>query len=177
MGDFYQCFNFTVGEEGLYTKNAADPGNWSSGQVGVGILGGTKYGITLKTLCAYRGTNCDAEDVECLELSEALDIYKKYYWEPICGDALPQGLAMCTFDCAINSGPIEAIKQLQCAIHVTVDGIMGPESINAAQKYSNGDTVNALLNIRLLFMKSLSTWPRFGRGWANRLADLRCAAL
>jgi lysozyme family protein len=39
------CLPYIFAGEGGYTKNAKDPGNWTGGKVGKGILKGTKYGI------------------------------------------------------------------------------------------------------------------------------------
>ncbi len=37
--------------------------------------------------------------------------------------------------------------------------------------------VNALSDGRLAFLRALSTWPRFGRGWGRRVEEVRAAAL
>ncbi|MEG9460375.1 MAG: hypothetical protein MIN82_29285, partial [Methylobacterium ajmalii] len=37
--------------------------------------------------------------------------------------------------------------------------------------------VNALCDGRLAFLRALSTWPRFGRGWGRRVEEVRAAAL
>ncbi len=39
------------------------------------------------------------------------------------------------------------------------------------------ELVNALCDGRLTFLRALSTWPRFGRGWGRRVEDVRAAAL
>jgi lysozyme family protein len=46
MDNFPRCFAFTLGAEGGYSNNAADPGNWTGSAIGSGELRGTKYGIS-----------------------------------------------------------------------------------------------------------------------------------
>jgi lysozyme family protein len=166
MGDFDKCFDFTVGVEGGYSNNLHDKG------------GPTKYGITLPVLSAWRGgIELDAEDVECMDLAEAKDIYKHNYWTPIHGDELPQGIDLCTFDAAINSGVSNAIRWLQAVIKVKVDGLLGPKTIIAAQTCEPGEVINDLLNLREAYLRSLPDWKYFGKGWKHRIDNLRCAAL
>lgn len=165
MGDFDACFNFTLGEEGGFSNLKYDSG------------GATKYGVTLATLSAHRGYQCTVEDVEGMELGEAKDIYRKNYWLPIAGDKLPQCLALCTFDAAINSGVKQSVQWLQSAVGVKPDGVVGPLTIKATQAHDSADTANELLNMRLSFLKELPEWKYFGKGWSNRLAALRCEAI
>ncbi len=37
--------------------------------------------------------------------------------------------------------------------------------------------VNAVSDGRLAFLRALTTWPRFGRGWGRRVEEVRKAAL
>ena len=46
MDNFERCFAFTLGAEGGYSNNPADPGNWTGGAVGNGELRGTNFGIS-----------------------------------------------------------------------------------------------------------------------------------
>jgi len=51
------------------------------------------------------------------------------------------------------------------------DGIIGPITMAAVTTADPLALVARCNATRLLFMTSLSTWPSFGRGWANRIAD------
>lgn len=164
-GNFQACFQFTLGQEGGFANIKHDMG------------GPTKYGITLQTLSNWRGYGCVEEDIQDLELDEAQDIYQHLYWKPISGDNLPQRQALCTFDAAVNSGVKHAIQWLQSALQVFPDGIVGPVTIQIAQAHDTAEIVNDLLNIRLAYLKSLPDWQYFGKGWGNRISDLRCAAV
>ena len=94
--NFSTAFAFTVGEEGSFTNNQADPGNWTGGACGVGQCNGTNFGISA---AAYPNL-----DIATLTISQAQSIYRQNYWNPVQGDKLPLPLAMVGFDAAVNSG-------------------------------------------------------------------------
>jgi lysozyme family protein len=54
---------------------------------------------------------------------------------------------------------------------------MGPITLAAINAYDPTQFINSLCNNRLSFLKSLSTWSRFGKGWSARVADLRSYSL
>lgn len=146
-----QALKILLNHEGGFVDHPSDPG------------GATNYGITQKVARShgYQG------DMRNLPLAVALVIYETDYWKPIKAEQLPAALRFHVFDAAVNSGPSQAIKWLQCAAGVTEDGIMGPRTLSAAStvtpaKYSA---------IRLRFMTGLSAWATFGKGWARRIAD------
>lgn len=96
--DFQRALAFVLGREGGFVDDSHDPG------------GATNFGITLKTLSEWRGTECTADDVRNMRRDEAAAIYEKHYWQPICGDFLPWPLNVGTFDAAVNSGVKQASK-------------------------------------------------------------------
>lgn len=151
--------------EGGYVDHPKDPG------------GATKYGITHKTLSAWRGKTATKADVKALTKQEATAIYRAQYWRPIRGDDLPAGVDYALFDFAINSGPARAVKTLQRIVGVPADGIMGAITLDAVSKRSPADLINALCDARLAFLKGLKGWPTFGKGWGRRVAEVRAKAL
>jgi len=169
MSTFEDAFRVVVGEEGGYTDNPADPGNWTSGKVGQGALRGTKFGISARSYPDL--------PIASLSVQDAADIYRRDFWIPIQADALPQPLALLLFDAAVNCGCGRAIRWLQQAVSATVDGRMGPLTLDAVAKWaaqpSGGAKLCAeFLALRLAFMASLPTWRSFGAGWARRLRRL-----
>ncbi|KMO09765.1 putative peptidoglycan-binding domain-containing protein, partial [Methylobacterium indicum] len=93
------------------------------------------------------------------------------------GDALPAGLGYALFDFAVNSGPKRAVIGLQRALKVADDGALGPLTLAAVAKHKPADLIDPLCDGRLAFLRDLSTWPRFGKGWARRVEEVRKAAL
>jgi lysozyme family protein len=59
---------------------------------------------------------------------------------------------------------------MQGAAGVTVDGLIGPKTVDAVR---NIDPLRFILRwnaLRLNYFTSLKTWPDFGKGWARRIA-------
>lgn len=172
---FARAFAIVVGEEGGYGSNPADPGNWTGGRVGAGVLRGTKFGISAK---AY-----PALDIERLTLADAQAIYRRDYWDTHrCGD-LPPPLALLVFDAAVNGG--DAARWLQHAVGADVDGDIGDETVAAAQAVAGRgwEACAEFLAWRLAYQSSLPTWSTFGahlgrpEGWARRLFTQAFAAV
>ena len=114
----------------------------------------------------YRGDMCE------LPLDLAQRIYKDKYWDAMQAEALPADVRYIVFDGAVNSGITQSAKWLQRACGVKDDGIVGPATIRAANSLASDGLKRRILGQRLRFMATLSNWPAFGRGWANRIADL-----
>ncbi len=105
-------------------------------------------------------------------------IYRKNYWDAVRGDELPAGVDYCVFDFAVNSGNGRALSSLQRAIGVADDGKIGPITLAAARRAKDaGQTVERICAVRLAFLRRLSTWPTFGKGWNSRVQGVRAEAL
>lgn len=152
------ALDLMFGHEGEYVNNPKDPG------------GATKYGITHRTLAAHRGvSSVTPAQVKALSKAEAIEIYRRSYWVQSGGDLLPVGIDFMAFDYGVNSGPAQAVKSLQRVVGVTMDGVVGGQTVAAVKAYK-GDLIAAYTAERLRFMKSLKTWATFGRGWKKRVS-------
>lgn len=171
MNVFDNAFRAVIGEEGGFTANPSDPGNWTGGICGNGRCSGTKYGISAATYPTL--------DIAGLTLNDARLIYRRDYWDKIQGDNLPPALALLVFDAAVNSGPGRAVRWLQSALQVKVDGVLGPVSLTAARNCAGqGATILAEYQAqRMVFLAGLPTWRTFGLGWARRLCRMQYEAL
>ncbi len=174
MSAFEQALAVVLSNEGGQSSDPADPGNWTGGAVGLGECRGTKFGISAS---AYPTT-----DIAVLTPATAGDIYRRDYWDKIGGDALPPPLALLVFDAAVNNGVGRAIRWLQTAANVAVDGVIGPETLAAitsagAAPAGGSALCAAFLAERLLFMTALPTWRHFGVGWTRRLCRLPFASV
>lgn len=143
------CIKVTLGYEGGYTNNPSDPG------------GPTNWGITIADARHYWKPDATADDVKHMPLEVAVEIYRKRYWDALHCDDLPMGVDMVVFDLGVNSGVGRALSYLA--------------------KYNNPqdpiDTINRICDARLTFLKSLRTWPVFGKGWGARVVSVRQKAL
>lgn len=151
--------------EGGFVQDSRDPG------------GATKYGITRATLARARGRPASVAEVRALTRQEAGAIYRKSYWSAVGGDMLPAGLDLATFDLGINSGPAHAIKALQTALGLTAGGGLGPATHAALAVCDPAAIVRRMTADRLGFMRRLSTWTAFGRGWTARVTRVERESL
>ena len=155
---FDQCFNYLMRFEGGYTDGTVtgDPG------------GPTNFGIT-QAVARAAGFAGDMAD---LPIDLAKRIYRERYWEPLQADRLPATLRYIVFDAAVNSGVRQAVKWLQRSSGAEVDGVMGPKTLAAIAAAEPAVLLGSVLGERLMFMASLPQWPKFSRGWANRIGEL-----
>ena len=167
--NFNKSLDLVLRYEGGWSNHPADPG------------GATMKGVTQRVYDGYRARKkMEKRSVRNIDITELREIYKKQYWDAVDGDSLPPGLDYAMFDYAVNSGPVRAIKDLQRALGVKVDGHMGQATLAAAttrQMWLSPMTcVNKLVDIREAFLKSLSTFKVFGKGWMARTKGVRLGA-
>jgi lysozyme family protein len=156
--NFDEAFELLIGHEGGFSNDARDSGNWTSGQVGVGKLKGTKYGISAASYPRL--------DIANLTLREAKIIYQQDFWI----EGLPPSIAFDFFDTAVNSGKKRAILLLQKSLGVTEDGKFGPNTMAALAQAT--PMLSSIFNAhRLLFMADARSWDTHGKGWTRRVAN------
>jgi lysozyme family protein len=146
---FDKAFSLIIENEGGWSNHPSDPG------------GLTKWGITEKS---YPNL-----DLMTLTLEQAKAIYKRDYWDAIKGDYLPPMIATLVFDSAVNQGVYRATKLMQHALRVSIDGIIGKNTIAAAQNADPYEFAVLFGAERALHYASLDTFDVFGRGWMRRL--------
>ena len=120
-----------VAREGGYVNDPDDPG------------GATNFGVTIHTmrrlgLDLTGDGRVDAADVQVLSRDQAEAIFREHYFERPHIDALPVVLQASVYDMYVNAGS-HAVKILQrlfneMRITVTVDGVIGPQTIAAAER-------------------------------------------
>lgn len=161
--NFEKAFARLIGHEGGYSNDRNDPGNWTGGKVGKGVLKGTKYGIAANT---YPNL-----DIKNLTLEQAKAIYKKDWWDKLGAEQLHPAIVYQLWDFAVNAGKSRAVKELQQVAGVIDDGILGAKTIAAVKALPVTDVLILLTAERLRFYTSLTTWGTYGKGWTNRVAD------
>lgn len=164
--NFAAALKLVLVHEGGYVNHPADPG------------GATMKGVTQAVYDAYRaGKGQSPRSVKSLTNAELDDIYRRQYWDAIRANDLPSGVDYCLFDYGVNSGPGRAVKDLQRALGVKVDGMVGVGTLQALTAADDAKLINDICDRRLKFLKSLRTWKTFGVGWGRRVAGVRSAAL
>lgn len=166
MTEFDRALPYILVYEGGYSNHPADPG------------GATMKGVTQKTYDFWRKAHGLApQNVRAITNAELGAIYKKNYWDACRCDDLPSGVNLAVFDFAVNSGPNRAGKILQQALGAdyvgAIDGRVGDGTVGAVRKAKDHDRLIAgICERRLAFMRQLSTWKSFGRGWSARVANV-----
>ncbi|HEX9595297.1 MAG TPA: glycosyl hydrolase 108 family protein [Anaerolineales bacterium] len=163
--NFARSLTAVLAHEGGYVDHPRDPG------------GATNLGITIGTAKANRmdldgDGDVDKADVRLIKPADAGPVYKTRYWDTVRGDDLPAGVDYAVFDFAVNSGPARAAIYLQEIVGVAPDGKIGPLTILAVADWDSVALIEALCAKRMGFLKRLSTWPTFGKGWSARVTGV-----
>lgn len=165
QSNFAFCLKEVLRHEGGWADHPKDPG------------GATMKGITIGTYSQWKGRRMSKEALRAIPDEEVAAIYKRNYWDKVRGDDLPSGLDFVAFDAAVNSGPARGAKWLQQGLGVAADGKIGPKTLAAAEAADAPAAIIAATNARMAFLRGLSTWPTFGKGWTRRVDGVRKAAL
>ena len=160
MSNFQKCLEIILHHEGGYVNHPKDPG------------GETNLGVTKRVYEEWGGN----KDMKDLTVEDVAPIYKKNYWDRVKGDSLPTGLDLCIFDFAVNAGPGRAAKMIQKMIGVTVDGGIGPMTLQALGIYEEevGGVAEVIIEYqkqRQLYYESLKNFDTFGKGWTRRVDE------
>ncbi|WP_392434927.1 glycoside hydrolase family 108 protein [Yersinia sp. HM-2024] len=158
---FIHAIDYMLAAEGGYVNDPTDKG------------GETKYGISKRS---YPNLN-----IAALTQEQATEIYFRDYWLKTHCESLPPGISLAVFDGAVQHGYKVASQQLQRALRVADDGVIGAKTLAAAESITP-----LLLFVRLMNQRSqtytrlIANSPaqiRFMNGWFNRLDKLTTAVL
>ena len=102
-------------------------------------------------------------------------IYRRDYWDVMrCGE-MPFEVAIMLFDTGVNMGTDFAIKTLQNALSVAVDGKIGKQTMTALNKANTADLSLKMATIRLIRYSKLTNYDIYANSWVNR--TLKCLCL
>lgn len=146
-------------EGGIYTDDPADIG------------GPTRWGVTIPVLAAFRRVpemSIRALDIQALTREEAVNIYRFLYVQPF--GLLPIGtLRANVIDMGVNAGVTTAARLLQQTVGATVDGAIGPRTI---QLSSARDWNSVYVGVRVHYYERLVELKpvniKWRGGWRNR---------
>jgi lysozyme family protein len=165
ISNWQKSFELMLKSEGGYVNNPADPG------------GMTNLGVTKATWENWVGRKSDETEMRGLTPEKVEPLYKKKYWDAVRGDEIENGgVAYLLFDFAVNAGVGRSIKTLQTAVGVTPDGGFGPMTMAAVQAIDPVELIEKFSQAKEDFYRSLTTFSTFGKGWLNRVADVKVKA-
>lgn len=150
---FNKAFDLLMVNEGGYVDDPNDKG------------GQTKFGICKASY--------PSEDIKNLTIERAKEIYRRDFWLKAKCDRLPDALSVAVFDFAVNSGIKRAVKNLQSVLGVDVDGIIGNQTIGAANSKPLLPIIQAYHDKRLNYLMSLKSWEIYDKGWGKRVVRVQ----
>lgn len=148
---FEWAIKFVLQHEGDYVDDDEDPG------------GETNYGISQK--------HHPDVDVDALDRVAAIRIYRERYWDRHrCGELHP-AMALVLFDGVVNQPADWAVKTLQGLAGTTVDGIVGPKTIDTVNRAVSPYLLQRFMAARVDRYVTRDHYSRFGEGWIRRALD------
>ncbi len=145
--------------EGGYVNHPRDPG------------GATNFGVTQAVFDEYRASKKLAKrSVKLITEAEVDDIYLTRYANKVRYDDLPAGIDFATLDGAVNSGVSRGAKWLQTALGIPADGVVGAQTVAVATAADALKTIHSIYAKRTGFLRGLTTFSTFGKGWLSRCA-------
>ena len=164
QNNFERSLALVLQHEGGYVNHPSDPG------------GKTNLGVTQRVWEDYVGHKVDEAEMRSLTREMVAPLYKKNYWDAVCGDVLPSGADYLLFDFAINAGSFRAVKTAQKSLGINADGALGPITTQALLTANAKDFIHKFSMAKESFYRSLVNFPTFGKGWLNRVAEGKKAA-
>lgn len=110
------------------------------------------------------------------EMDEIVRLYKKNYWDKLKCDIITDNrVAHYLFDYSVNCGVTKAAKGIQSILRITVDGVIGNQTVNAINKTNSKQLLNALMEERgNYYNKLVSKNPsqkKHIKGWLKRTTE------
>jgi len=158
--NFRRCLDEVLKHEGGWANHPRDPG------------GATMRGVIQRNYDRYRDQKgLPRRSVRGIEEHELEEIYREWFWDEVAADHLPYGLDLVAFDGGVNSGPRRGARWLQKGVGARADGKVGPKTIEAARR-APVTAIEKACAARMSFLRALSHWDAFGRGWSRRVASV-----
>lgn len=151
-----QRFEWAVGfvfrHEGDYVDDDQDPG------------GRTKYGIAERY---FPEAWADGPPTR----TDAKRLYREAFWDRYrCGELHP-AWALAVFDGVVNQPGSFVVRALQETVGAGVDGILGPRTLDAANRHRSDWHLQMFMCRRLHRYVTRPHFARFGNGWMARVLD------
>jgi lysozyme family protein len=142
MADFLKAILKVEKDEGGYTDNPKDAGNYYPQNIKTGKLIGTNKGITPTTYKTAFGHVPSVSEMKALGQKGSRAILKQLYWDKIMGDKIKsQEFAELMFDSAVNQGVPTAIKAIQTITGHPTTGTMNADTLSGINNTPFQDTL------------------------------------
>ena len=138
--------------------------------------GATNLGVTQTTWEMYVERPATIEEMKSLTVDDVEPLYRRLFWDRTWGDRMPIGIDYLLFDYAVNAGVGQSVLLLQRAVGAYPDGAMGPLTFAATVTHDPKDLIERFSKAKIDFYKGLND-PKYEKGWLNRVAHVKAAAL
>lgn len=180
-GNYADALAFVLSDkvEGGFSDDPLDPGGPTNHGIALNeVLRAQAAGELSSAMIQMLDVDGDGKitvaDVKAWKRATSEVYFEQRYWALIHGYELPAFLAMMTFDSAINEGVPTATRHLQRTLGVEHDGIIGPETLAAADRAAlnavdREDAIVTMCGHRLERYRKLNRAERFFFGWSRRV--------
>ena len=165
IDNWQKSLNLVLQSEGGYSDDPKDPG------------GRTNLGVTQSVWESWVGRASNEKEMRNLSIEDVTPLYKRKYWDACSCDLLPNGLDYLVFDFAVNAGVGRSLKTLQSCVDATMDGQIGKNTLGAVSTFPVEVVIFKFSDEKVRFYKSLPTFSEFGKGWLNRVEEVKTTAL
>ena len=172
ISNWDNAFNLMLKSEGGFSDDQRDSGN----HLPDGRTGSTMLGVTQYNWENWIGHEVTHDQMRKLTPEDVKPFYKKKFWDLCKCDELKSGIDYLVFDFAVNAGPGGSAKILQRAVGVTPDGGIGPITLAAVNAIPEVELIEKFSQAKETFYRSLGNFDVYGKGWLNRVADVKVKA-
>ena len=147
--------------------------NKTLGFEGTKLYNNSKRGIELSTLKRYnklKGTNWK---LESLSHNQAVEILKELYWGDRLNYIKSDWIKWAVFDFQMNTSTSKAYQLMHKAVGLKPQSTLSLELVGELNRLSPKEAVNKICDIRLEYLRSLSSWKKHSAGWKSRIDEIR----
>ena len=95
----------------------------------------------------FLGRHVTEEEMRNLTPEDVAPVYKKEYWDRCRCNDLDNGLALFTFDWAVNAGSSKPAKCIQKFVAAKQDGIIGAKTLGLVAEKTPKDLLNICMTV------------------------------
>lgn len=159
--NFEKSLALVLKSEGLYSNNSKDPG------------GETMMGVTKNAWSTWLKRTIQDGEMAKLTVADITPFYKALYWDKSYCPQLPTGIDYMVFDASVNMGVGQSIRLLQKSLGCVPDGIIGPQVMAAIHNASTPSIIDKYSDQKEQFYRCLANFSVFGKGWLNRVDQVK----
>ena len=150
--------------EGGYVWDKRDPG------------GETNMGVTKAAWSTWLRRTIEAGEMAKLTVADVIPFYKALYWDKSYCPQLPTGIDYMVFDASVNMGVGQSIRLLQKSLGCVPDGVIGRNTQNMINQSKVSDMIDKYSAQKEQFYRSLALFHTYGKGWLNRVEQVKQTA-